>query len=85
MTPGEYEHLLHDAEVRLTRLKALYEQFFQGIEKLEPTVPRKELDRVLEILRKNQPRNTALRFRTQMLTARYGTYQTYWQRIARQI
>lgn len=85
MTPGEYEQLLHDAEVRLSRVKALYEQFFQGLEKLEPTVPRKELDRVLEILRKQQPRNTALRFRTQMLVARYGTYQTYWQRIARQI
>ncbi|MDQ3037927.1 MAG: hypothetical protein M3Y87_36365, partial [Myxococcota bacterium] len=85
MSPGEYEQMLHDAEVRLSRVKSLYEQFFQGLEKLEPTVPRKELDRVLELLRKQQPRNTALRFRTQMLMARYGTYQTYWQRIARQI
>ena len=66
-------------------LKSLYEQYFQGIEKLEPAIPRKELERVLEVLRKNQPRNTALRFRTQMLIAKYGTYVTYWQRIARQI
>ncbi|UJR78296.1 MXAN_5187 C-terminal domain-containing protein [Sandaracinus amylolyticus] len=85
MSPGEYEQLLHDAEVRLARLKSLYEQYFQGIEKLEPAIPRKELERVLDILRKNQPRNTALRFRTQMLIAKYGTYVTYWQRIARQI
>ncbi|AKF09195.1 hypothetical protein DB32_006344 [Sandaracinus amylolyticus] len=76
---------MHDAEVRLARLKSLYEQYFQGIEKLEPAIPRKELERVLDILRKNQPRNTALRFRTQMLIAKYGTYVTYWQRIARQI
>jgi hypothetical protein len=85
MTPDEYEQMLHDAEVKLSRLKALYEQYFQGIEKLEPSVPRKDLDRSLELLRKQQPRNTALRFRLQMLVARYGTYQTYWQRVARQI
>ena len=85
MGPDEYEPLLHDAEVKLARLRALYEQYFQGIEKLEPTVPRKELDRAIELLKKNQPRNTALRFRLQMLGARYGTYQTYWQRVTRQI
>jgi hypothetical protein len=85
MSPSEYEQLLHDAEVKLSRLKALYEQFFQGLEKLEPTVPRKDLDRAFDLLRKQQPRNTALRFRTQMLLAKYGTYQTYWQRVARQI
>jgi hypothetical protein len=43
------------------------------------------MDRTMEFLRKNLPRNTALRFRTQQLTARYGTYITYWQRIGRQI
>jgi hypothetical protein len=85
MSPSEYEQLLHDAGVKLARLKALYEQYFQGIEKVEPTVPRKDLDRQMEFLRKNQPRNTALRFRFQMLLAKYGSYQTYWQRIARQI
>lgn len=85
MGPGEYEQMLHDAEVRLARLKSLYEQYFQGIEKLEPAIPRKDLERLLDLLRKSQPRNTALRFRTQMLIAKYGTYVTYWQRIARQI
>lgn len=85
MEPKEYEVLLHDAEIKLARLKALYEQYFQGIEKLEPSVPRKDLDRLMDTLRRAQPRNTALRFRLQMLIAKYGTYQTYWQRIARQI
>lgn len=85
MSPDEFDQLLHDAEVKLARLRALYEQYFQGIEKMEPHVPRKDMDRALEFLKKNQPRNTALRFRTQQLSARYGTYITYWQRIARQI
>lgn len=83
--PSEYELMLHDAEVRIARLKALYEQYFQGIEKLEPVIAKKEVDRLLDAMRKQQPRNTALRFRTQMLFARYSTYLTYWQRITRQI
>jgi len=85
MSPQEFEQALHDAEVKLARLKALYEQWFQGIEKLEPSVPRKELDRSLDLLKKSIPRNTALRFRMQQLIARYGTYGIYWGRISRQI
>jgi hypothetical protein len=85
MTLQEFEQMLHDAEVKLARLKALYEQWFQGIEKMEPAVARKDLDRTFELLKKNQPRNTAMRFRLQQLWARYGTYGIYWGRIARQI
>lgn len=85
MTPQEFEQALHDTEVRLSRLKALYEQWFQGIERTEPQVARKDFDRALEVLKKSLPRNTALRFRTQQLVARYGTYSLYWTRIAKQI
>src|SRR5215472_4487551 len=56
-----------------------------GIEKLEPTVPRKDVDRRIYVLRKEQIRNTALRFRFHMLLQRYNTYQTHWQRICREI
>lgn len=85
MSPDEFDQVLHDTEVKLARLRALYEQYFQGIEKTEPHVARKDMDRAIELLRKNLPRNTALRFRMQQLAARYGTYITYWQRIGRQI
>jgi hypothetical protein len=85
MDIDEFEQRLHDAEVRLARLKALYEQWFQGIERIEPQIARKELERVLEVLKREQPRNTALRFRCQQLSARYGTYGIYWGRIAKQI
>ncbi|MBX3271190.1 MAG: hypothetical protein KF729_13065 [Sandaracinaceae bacterium] len=85
MDAKQFDILLHDAEVKLKRLKALYEQWFQGIERLEPTVPRKELDRVFEVLNKEKPRNTASRFKLNTIQARYGTYATHWQRIARQI
>lgn len=81
----EFDALLHDAEVKLKRLKALYEQWFQGIERTEPQVARKDLERTFALLNKEKPRNTAARFRLQQLLARYSIYTTYWGRIARQI
>lgn len=85
MTPTEFEIVLSDAEIQLSRVKHLYDQYFQGIERIEPQIPRKQLDRALHQLRKAQPRNTALRFRFQTLIQRYTTLQTYWRRVARQI
>ncbi|MGE0788852.1 MAG: MXAN_5187 C-terminal domain-containing protein [Sandaracinaceae bacterium] len=81
----EFDANLHDAEIKLKRLKALYEQWFQGIEKMEPVIPKKDLDRQLLLMNKEKPRNTAARFRLQQLQARYNTYLTYWSRIGRQI
>lgn len=85
MTPKEFEISLSDAEVQLSRIKHLYEQWFQGIERIEPQIPRKQFVRTLNLLRKEKPRNTALRFRFQTLIQRYTTLQTYWRRIGRQI
>jgi hypothetical protein len=85
MTPKEFETTLSDAEVQLSRLKFLYEQWFQGIERIEPLIPRKQFDRMLHLLQKEQPRNTSLRFRFHTLIQRYTTLQTYWRRVARQI
>ncbi len=85
MEQGEVERLIGELEVAVDRLRSLYEQYFMGIEKLEPTVPRKDVDRRIHVLRKEQIRNTALRFRFQMLLQRYNTYQTHWQRICRDI
>jgi len=85
MEVKHFDILLHDAEVKLKRLKALYEQYFQGIERIEPLVPRKDLDRLFKTLHKERPRNTAARFKLNQLQASYNTYQTYWGRIARRI
>lgn len=87
MDHKEFDALLSDTEIRLERLRALYEQWFQGLERLEPTVPAKDVERRMQMLRKVQPqvRNTALRFRFQTIWQRYTTFQTYWRRVARQI
>ncbi len=85
MDVAEFERTLEDCELRLDRLRALYEQYFQGLERLEPLIPKKELHRRVQLLRGAVPRNTRLRFRFQQLVSRYTTYQTYWMRVSRQI
>ncbi len=85
MDAAELEKFIGDLEIAVDRLRSLYEQYFMGIEKMEPLVPRKDVDRRVYVLRKEQIRNTAQRFRFQMIQQRYNTYQTHWQRICREI
>ncbi len=85
MEQAEIEPLVSELESRVDRLRSLYDQYFMGIERLEPLVPRKDVERRLAMLRKEQIRNTGVRFRFQMIIQRFNTYVTYWQRISRQI
>jgi hypothetical protein len=85
MEPKELEKNLAEIEERLDRVRALYEQYFCGIEKIEPQVPRKDLDRRIAAMRKEQLRNTAMRFKFQTLVQRYNTLQQHWGRVVRDI
>ena len=85
MTVQEFDTALSELETRVDRLRALYENWFRGYEKMEPSVARKDVERRVYGLRKELPRNTALRFRYHQLYQRYTTLATYWQRTARQI
>ncbi|MCW5836914.1 MAG: hypothetical protein KIS78_31260, partial [Labilithrix sp.] len=81
----ELEIALSELEERVDRLRASYEQYFMGYEKIEPAVQRKDVDRRFTVLRKQQIRNTALRFRFNVITQKFNTYSMYWTRICRQI
>ena len=85
MEPAELDTALDELEVRLERLRALYDQYFLGIEKLEPLIARKDVDRRIYLLRREKIRNTGRRFKFQTLIQRYNTFQQYWQRIVREI
>jgi hypothetical protein len=85
VTPKEQEIAIKELEERVDRLRNIYEQYFLGFERLEPTVPRKDVDRRFALLRKEQIRNTALRFRFNVITQKYNTYAMHWVRICRQI
>ncbi|MEO8799763.1 MAG: hypothetical protein ABI551_17850, partial [Polyangiaceae bacterium] len=63
MEQAQIEELVGEIETRVDRLRSLYEQYFMGIEKMEPLVPKKDVERRFQVLRKEQIRNTALRFR----------------------
>src|ERR1044071_9529247 len=81
----ELDVALEELETRLERLRALYEQYFLGFEKIEPTVARKDVDRRIYLLRREKIRNTGKRFKMQTIIQRYNTFQQYWQRICREI
>jgi hypothetical protein len=81
----ELAQLIEELETRVERLRAVYDQYFMGIERLEPLVMRKDVDRRLWILRREQIRNTGMRFKLQTTIQRYNTYQQYWARIVREI
>ena len=85
MTPEEQENLVKELETALDRLQALYNQYFMGIERLEPTIQHKEVVRKMQALRRDKISNTALRFRFQTQVQKYSTQSTYWKRICRQI
>ncbi len=85
MLPTELEEQINELESRVDRLRALYEQYFMGIEKMEPQVARKDVDRRIVTIRREQIRNTAIRYRFHMILQRYNTFQSYWMRICREI
>ena len=85
MDQSQFEAKLAETELRLRRLRQLYDQWFVGVERAEPQNQRLEVDRAIAALRREQIRNTALKFRLNQLVQRYVTYNTYWQRITRQI
>jgi hypothetical protein len=82
---AELDIMLEELETKVERLRALYEQYFMGIEKIPPQIVQKDVDRRLYVLRREQIRNTAKRFKLQTIIQRYNTFQQYWMRIMREI
>jgi hypothetical protein len=83
--PPPLEEVLSDLAIRIERVKQLYEQYFMGIEKLEPLTARKEIQRAMLLLQQEYIRNTGLRFRFQTMLQKWNIYITYWNRILREI
>lgn len=85
MTPEEIDINLAELTTRLERVRALYEQYFMGFERVEPAIPRKDVERRVQDLRKVRFQNTAKRFKFQTLVQRYNSLQQYWGRVCRDI
>ncbi len=74
-----------DVEKRVERLRSLYEQYFQGIERIEPSMERTSLHNQIQEMRRTKVRSTGLRFRINQVVSRMNTYENYWNRITRQM
>lgn len=72
-------------EKRIQTLKISYDQYFLGIEKLEPAKERDDVNRLIIDLMGRFVRNTGAKFRRESLKAKFLSYGRYWDRILKQI
>lgn len=77
--------LISELQKKFDRLKVLYEQFFMGIERIEPLTLRKEITRAIIGLQGVHLRNSTLRFKVATLIQKWNIYQSYWNRTLRDI
>ncbi len=85
---SEADRLLRDVELlerRLNELKQRYEQYFLGMEKLEPAKLRREVEQLIQRYSGVPIQNTGLKFRYDGLVARFNSFQNYWNRVLREI
>ena len=85
MNQGEIEALLNELEAKMQRLRAIYEQYFLGIERTPPTTLQKDVFRLIQRAENIFIRNTAQKFRLRALVQRFSSYKAYWSRVERQI
>lgn len=85
MNAEELSQAVDELDLRLERLRVLYEQYFQGIEKIPPNIVQKDVERRIWVLRREKIRNTGTRFKFQQIIQRYNTIGSYWMRIMREI
>lgn len=72
-------------ESKLHQLKTDYEQYFLGYQKTAPEKLRLDVDRLVRLLTGQTITNTGLKFRLNTITAKFGSYRTYWDRTLREI
>lgn len=80
----EIEGEIAQVEKDLHELRATYELYFMGVEKVEPVTQRDLVKAKLRRWQELKPRNTALKFRVQQLKARLISLENYWERTTRQ-
>jgi len=87
MNKSEIKHDLDELEKKIEQLKVDYEKFFVGITNVEPIPLKNQIQQIIKkyATKANQINNVMLVFRYRNLTARFLTYQEYWNRILRLI
>lgn len=72
-------------ENEIDRLKSLYDRYFAGTERIEPTFLRKRIDRILRNREWERIRNSVVQFRFRTVSQRFYTYSAHWDRMNRML
>jgi hypothetical protein len=72
-------------EVELAELKAVYEQYFLGLERQPPTNRHQALKRRIQQLKASFVQQTSLKFRVGNLYQKYLTYERLWERTLKEM
>lgn len=76
---------LDELDKRITALKVAYDQYFLGMEKLEPAKERGDVNKVILDLGGRFIRNTGAKFRRDQLKSKFLTYARLWDRTLKEI
>jgi hypothetical protein len=85
LTREGIEERLGEMDRKLDRLRALYESYFMGTERIPPDTARREMNRMMLEMQQVPIGRASLRFRFQSLTQRWVLHMTYWNRTMREI
>ena len=83
--PENVDAQIKEFELKLERLRVLYEQYFMGIMKREPTIAQHEVVRLQAKLDRQRISNHRTRYKYRSMVQRLNTYRTYWNRTLRSI
>jgi uncharacterized coiled-coil DUF342 family protein len=72
-------------EKKLNQLKTEYDKYFAGIERIEPSRLRDEVQRIIRQAGTWHITNTGMKFKRDNLIAQFNSYTQYWNRILRRI
>jgi hypothetical protein len=79
------EARLGEMELKIDRLRSMYESYFMGMERMPPNALRRDMNRMMLEIHQVPISNASLRFRLQALTQKWVLHTTYWNRTMREI
>jgi hypothetical protein len=79
------EARLGELEMKIDRLRSMYESYFMGMERMPPNALRRDMNRMMLELQQVPISNASLRFRYQALSQKWVLHTTYWNRTMREI
>lgn len=79
------EARIGELEMKIDRLRSMYESYFMGMERMPPNALRRDMNRMMLELQQVPIGNASLRFRYQALSQKWVLHTTYWNRTMREI